>query len=315
MSVQQQRLTEKTKEIRDKYGLPALATTIVRDDGRTIISSVQGVKSTSLSESDPSNKATLANYFNLGSISKPITGFLLGCVIKKGLLKWDTKISDVFTEFKSIDFRNRTGINKDFINLKIYEIMSHTSGLFGTYYSVMDNEKKILQIVDPPEFNYDNVGGEFSRDIELKNHSSLIYLRYHYAILSLKGKKFKFNQPHNIGYDNKASTGYSSANLICVSLLERLLNKPLEIIIVENLFSPFHLPFKLGRLGDGMRYHSFSGNKYQSIEQWETDYSDFVAKTSSGGTVQLKDWQTLLKSTLEAQVLQALLILLNTKKL
>ena len=144
MGDKQMYIDQKTKAVLTKYGLPNLAAVLVRDNGQTVIHSAQGVRDSSLSANAASNKVTKNDYFNVGSISKPITGFLLACLIKQNVLSWNTKIADVFPEFRAKAFRDRCGMNDHFLDTKVYELMSHTSGINGTYFHTLNGEPSVM---------------------------------------------------------------------------------------------------------------------------------------------------------------------------
>lgn len=236
----QNALDDKAKAILSEYHIPNIAAVIVRDNGKTVVHTVQGVKNSNNSITAPNNQANKSHYFNVGSISKPITGFLIACLIKKGLLNWNTKIADVFTEFKSKAFRDRCGMNETFLETKVYELMAHNSGMNGYYYNDEDDNKTGHGDTDPFRFIQDQgiANGGNSRDKEWKNFEVLVYLRYLYVILCLKKEKYKLGSTQNLGYRNKAKAGYGSTCTIVTAMVERLMNKPFELIMTELLFHP-----------------------------------------------------------------------------
>ena len=83
MGNKQQYLDQKAKAVLTKYELPNIAAVLVRDNGQTVVHSAQGVRDSSASTSEASNKVTKSDYFNVGSIAKPITGFLLACLSRR----------------------------------------------------------------------------------------------------------------------------------------------------------------------------------------------------------------------------------------
>jgi CubicO group peptidase (beta-lactamase class C family) len=203
MADKRQYLDQKTKAVLDKYDLPNIAAVLVRDNGQTVVHSAQGIRDRNLSAGAASNKVTKNDYFNVGSISKPITGLLLACLIKQNILSWNTKVSDVFPEFKVKAFRDRCCMNENFLNTKVYELMAHTSGINGTYFHTPDGKPFVMDgdgdlvanqngDTDPYRFIADQgiQWGGNSRDKEWQNHQSLVYQRYLYTILSLKNKVY-----------------------------------------------------------------------------------------------------------------------------
>ncbi|MRG43914.1 serine hydrolase [Chitinophaga sp. SYP-B3965] len=285
----QKALDDKAKAVLSKYKLPNIAGVIVRDNGNTVMHTVQGVKNSSLSATTASNKATASSYFNVGSISKPITGFLISCLIKKGILSWDTKIKDIFPEFNSKPFRDRSGMNSTFLDTKIYELLSHTSGMNGYYFDQENNNDSSTRDTDPFRFIQDlgiNNGGN-SRDKEWKNFGAMIYLRYLYTILSLKKKKYLFNSPKNLGYQNTAKYGYGSTATICVSMAERKMGKNWEQIMNGLLADPLNnkLQITFGPLPGGMQYHGYDValGKYTPYPTYNNDLAPYNSKFIVGG--------------------------------
>jgi D-alanyl-D-alanine carboxypeptidase len=64
----------------------------------------------------------LSSKFHLGSNSKAITSFMIAKLVETGKLKWETKLLDLFPEFK-------TTTNPKFENTTIEQILSHTAGI------------------------------------------------------------------------------------------------------------------------------------------------------------------------------------------
>ncbi|MGN7724163.1 serine hydrolase domain-containing protein [Chitinophaga sp. 22620] len=255
-------LDNKAKSIRAKYGLPNIAGVIVRDNGNTIMHTVQGIRDASKNAAAAGNQATKADYFNVGSISKPITGFLIACLIKKGgVLTWGTRIRDVFPEFTSKTFRDRCGMNDSFLDTTVYELLGHTSGMNGSYYHIANNDEARDDDTDP--FRYIQDQGMFNKGNdrygEWRSYPALMYLRYLFTVLSLKKKKYKFNSSTNLGYQSKAKAGYGATATICAAMAERKTGKPWEQIMKELKASPLggRLHMINGSLPNGMQLHTY----------------------------------------------------------
>lgn len=282
-------LDDKAKSVRNKYGLPNIAGVIVRDNGSTIMHTVQGVKDSSKSASAADNQAGKTNYFNVGSISKPITGFLIACLVKKGILSWDTKIKDAFPEFNSKAFRDRSGMNDTFLETKVFELISHSSGMNGVQFFEENTTNDDLKPRDTDPFRFiqdlgTNYGGN-SRDKEWKNYESLMYLRYLYTVLCLKKKKYQFNSTKNLAYQNKAKSGYGSTVTICTAMAERKMGKAWELIMTELLFNPVQLQITFGKLPDGMQFHHYDEptGKYIPTPWMNNDLAPYSSKFMTGG--------------------------------
>lgn len=286
-------LNDTAKNLRTKYGIPNIAGVIVRNNGNTIMHTIQGVKNSSLSPTAASNQMTASDYFNVGSISKPISGFILACLIKKGVLTWSTTIEEVFPEFKSKTFRDRSGMNTTFLKLKVYELMAHVSGMNGTQFhpNYMENpdNKSYNGDTDPFRFMQDQgiINGGNSRDPEWMTKESLFYQRYLFTVLSLKKKKYQYGSNVNMGYQNKAHSGYGATVTICAAMAERRTGKTWEQLMDEVLAGPLQGQFKVkyGNLTNGAQFHYYDGatGKYVPNPGLDTALMPYSSKFPTGG--------------------------------
>jgi CubicO group peptidase (beta-lactamase class C family) len=283
----QKELDNRAKAVLETHGIPNIAAVIVRDNGATVLSTAQGIRDTSKSASDASNKVKKTDHFNVGSISKPITGFLIACLIKKGLLSWTTKISDVFPEFKSKAFRARCGMNENFLDTKVFELMSHTTGMTGWYYYALNNDTQRQRDTDPFRFLWDMgiQNGGNSRDKEWKTMSAVVYQRYLYTILCMKKEKYKFNSSRNFKFENTGRSGYGSMCTIAAAMVERKTGKPFETVVNELLSDTLDLQIKFGKLPNGMQFHSYDDaqDKYVPAPHMVNDFQLFASKNITGG--------------------------------
>lgn len=287
MADMQKELDDRAKAVLNKYGIPNIAAVIVRDKGATVLTTAQGIRDTTKSASLASNKVKKTDYFNVGSISKPITGFLIACLIKKGVLSWNTKIADVFTEFTSKAFRARCGMNENFLNTKVFELMSHTTGMTGYYYYALNNNDQRQRDTDPFRFLWDMgiYNGGNSRDKEWKNMNAVVYQRYLYTILCMKKEKYKFNSSRNFRLENKGDSGYGSMCTIAAAMVERKTGKPFETVVAELLSDTLQLQIKFGKLPNGMQFHYYDDaqDKYLPALNLNNDFAPFASKNITGG--------------------------------
>ncbi|MHC4524758.1 MAG: serine hydrolase domain-containing protein [Planctomycetota bacterium] len=104
------------EEIRKDCKVPALAASIIIGD-QIIASSAVGVR-----KWDTNVSVTRNDAFELGSITKLITGTLIGVLKDQGYMNWNTTIGEIFPEI----FPTCQSIYQE---IKIYQLLSHTSGL------------------------------------------------------------------------------------------------------------------------------------------------------------------------------------------
>lgn len=109
-------LRDKLEEIRERRKLPAVAASVVIGNDVVVASAVGFRK---WGEDVP---VTRNDAFELGSISKPITGTLIGILKDQGILNWDTTIGEMFPEM----FPGHYGGYK---KVTIRQLITHTSGL------------------------------------------------------------------------------------------------------------------------------------------------------------------------------------------
>ncbi|UOE43388.1 serine hydrolase domain-containing protein [Agromyces larvae] len=285
MGSKQDHLDQLVDEVLAGHGIPNLAAVMVHDDGQVVISSVAGVKDTSAPPS-PANTVTAGDYFNVGSVSKPLTGFLIACLIKQGLLHWDTRIVDVFPEFADPAFRARCGMNDTFLEITVAQLMSHTSGMNGWYYLAPNDSTGRIRDTDPFRFIQDQ-GIQFAdnpRSPEWQTFGALIYQRYLYTILNLKKERFHYGAAQSFHYDTKFLSGYGSTATTCASMVERLSGKPFEQLFDELL--PVHdVDMRYGPLPGAMQFHTFDlpTSAYRPLPHYNNDFSHWLSKFVVGG--------------------------------
>ena len=111
----------------------------LRKDGRTLYSIYEGATSFEQPDKDKNKKpnnlqsVNIINrdsLFDIASLTKPFcTATVIGIMVDKGLISFETKISDIYDEY-SISY------NKDLASVSIQQLLNHSSGLepwFGLY--------------------------------------------------------------------------------------------------------------------------------------------------------------------------------------
>ena len=182
--------------IQKHYQLPGLAIATIIDskiNEITIVGTNKTINGTAL---DKNSK------FQIASCTKSFTALLVASFVDEGLINWDTKISDVFTDIK---------IHKDFKEITIKQILSHKAGLKPFW-------------ADDEVFNINSVVPKLQGNVVKKRET--------FAIWNLtQPADFKFGGHH---YSNG---GY----VIIASMLEKLTGKPYEELIRERVFIPLQL--------------------------------------------------------------------------
>jgi CubicO group peptidase (beta-lactamase class C family) len=75
-----------------KHNVPGIVAAIIYD-GRLHAAGAAGVRARSFSE-----RVTLNDLFHIGSDTKAMTATLAAILVEKGLLKWDSKVIDIFPD-------------------------------------------------------------------------------------------------------------------------------------------------------------------------------------------------------------------------
>lgn len=104
------------ERIRGQHGLPALAAALVRGDA-IVASGATGVRR--VSEPAP---VALSDRFFIGSLTKEITGTLLGTLIDQGKVRWETTLGELFPEL-------RDTMTPVFRDATVEQVLRHRAGL------------------------------------------------------------------------------------------------------------------------------------------------------------------------------------------
>jgi len=85
-------VTSRLRPIRQKFGVPSMAAAVVTSEGVQFMG-VVGVR-----KRDTQIPVALEDLWHLGSDTKAMTSTLIARLVEKDLLKWDTKVGDVFPD-------------------------------------------------------------------------------------------------------------------------------------------------------------------------------------------------------------------------
>lgn len=177
--------------------IPGIAVSIFTGD-KILNEAVLGVRRLNSNDS-----IKLNDKFHLGSCGKAMTGFVAGRLVEKGLIKWDTKVFDVFPEFMDSS-------NIAYLNVTLNELLSHRSKVrtFGE-----DDEWAIL-----PSFK--------GKDNMERRHDFSKWL--------LRQKPVELDSIKKYTYSN---AGYT----VAAHMMEKVTAKPWENLINEELFRPLNI--------------------------------------------------------------------------
>jgi CubicO group peptidase (beta-lactamase class C family) len=223
---------------------PAVLAVIVRKNGRYVNSAVRGVRKNDLSESANGNSVQAGDIFPLASVSKPLSGYMLGVLLKLTRFHWNTTIGDAFPEFNNAFCRRHYRIKDDYLRTTIAQMMSHTARFRyapanGTYEALKDT------------------WGDFNaqENREFCDSGALRQRRYNYAITAQQDEP----GPLNV---------YNGGPILPAAMMERLTGKSYEQLMQEYLFGPLEMNgAKVGRqstaaaVPDGVWSHSYDFTK------------------------------------------------------
>ena len=109
-------VTSVLEPIRHKNDVPAIAAAVVTSDG------VQFVGVVGVRKRGTDIPVTLGDLWHLGSDTKAMTSTLIGRLVERGQLKWDTTMADVFPDLAP-------KMHADFQKVTLTQLLSHYAGL------------------------------------------------------------------------------------------------------------------------------------------------------------------------------------------
>ncbi len=116
------------KQVRAQYEVPAIAIAVVVD-GKIVDSAAVGVRSI-----EGPDQVTLADKFHWGSVTKSVTGTMLGSLIEDGVINPDLTLGEAFSDIDMLDaYRSVT----------LEQLMSHRGGI-PTYTELTMDMESIL---------------------------------------------------------------------------------------------------------------------------------------------------------------------------
>jgi CubicO group peptidase (beta-lactamase class C family) len=145
---------------REEFKVPAIAV-VVCNSKDTITSEIQGVRVYNRSQ-----RATLKDFFHIGSCSKSVLAVIAGKLVEEGKIKWNTPFFELFPEIAETSVKEYWNITLEDLLMCKAGIKAYTSGaeIFPEIDSSVPNRryefaKYLLQL--PPAAKYINGQFEF----------------------------------------------------------------------------------------------------------------------------------------------------------
>ncbi len=126
-------LKEIVEYIRVDANLPAMAVLLVHD-GKIIEMTATGLRSIK-----HSMRVTDEDKWHIGSLTKSMTSTLAAMLVKQEVMSWDTTIGDVYPELIG-------KMNSYYADVRLEELVSHTSGMRANFTDVSDDGSHLLDI-------------------------------------------------------------------------------------------------------------------------------------------------------------------------
>lgn len=263
-------LDQKARETIGKCGVPGLGAVLVAGERR--IRSAQGVRK--LGANDEQNTIHVDDKWFLGSISKPVTGTVIGILIQKGIgdITWTTRLKDVFPEIQT-----QSGAWSEYFNVTVEQFMAHTSGMPG----------EPLQPNDQPP-----------TDAALLSDANVIQRRRNYVEGAVRDEpEYKPGEGHV----------YSGGTIICAAMYEKRTGIRFDRLLKEHLYDPlgmahsgWGLSSSVGQL-DGLYLHEWNDAERSLVplESAQTQQSDFGSRTVAGNfTMSVGDMGRFIRENL-----------------
>lgn len=204
--------------IREETGVPALAAALARNDG-SIVHVTLGIRKNDVSADLAANRSRAGDRFSMGSVSKPMTGYLIAHLVQLGRMRWDMKIADVFGEFRNAACRSRYGVRSDYLDCTVEQLMAHATGLLYA-----------------PTNGFEMQGFDTNQIPGYATETSAVGRRYQYLVAAMQ------DQPGEIGV-------YSGGSVIVTAMAERLLQRSYESLMRDMVFGPLGMSqSSVGRL-------------------------------------------------------------------
>jgi len=243
-------LAELLESIRVQERLPALAAAIVLD------SKIYAAAAVGTRKANTNNWVSVDDKFLIASCSKAFTATLSAVLIQKGYLQWDTKLKEAFPDLN---------MRSEYEDITLIQLLSHRAGL-PEWIDHLTSKNVTAQFID----NWWN------------DRQSPVTMRAKYVKVNVK-QRLADKPGHSIFYSN---SGY----LIAGAMLEKIMGKPFEQLMTEEIFSPMGLhtagfgpPVKFDSENQPVGHSGF----FRAVHPG--DFPDYMAPTAVIH-ISIKDW-------------------------
>jgi D-alanyl-D-alanine carboxypeptidase len=185
-----------------EYGIPGIAVSIFTDN-RVLNNEVVGVRRLHFNDS-----LRITDRFHLGSCGKAITGYIVGMLVERGIIGWQTKVLNVFPEFADSSLAS-------YKDITLRDLLSHRSGTRP----FTENEEWA---------KLDNFRGLDNRQ-----------RRYAFTRWLLRQPPVKMDSVKQYSYSN---AGYA----VAASVVEKVTGKQWENLIQDELFRHMNIHVAFG---------------------------------------------------------------------
>jgi CubicO group peptidase (beta-lactamase class C family) len=231
-------LEQKVFETIGEYGVPALAAAVVTSQGADNAWAQWGIRKVG-GASDYSNLIVRIDKFNLGSISKVVTGFLMTKLIqeKVGGLTWDTTILDVFPDLPTdaADWQQEYG--PQLVTVQPDGTTTAAKLVWQKYYGQATMPYLLSHSAGFPYSPSTDVDLEWMNymDQSTMNTDSLMARRYLYVEHAVVDPPLYGAEGLGPGFV------YDGGAIICAAMAERLTGKTYEQLMHEYVFGPLDM--------------------------------------------------------------------------
>ncbi len=184
------------------FAIPGIAVSIFTGD-KILNEQVSGLRKLNTNDS-----IKISDRFYLGSCGKAMTGFVAGRLVEKGLIKWDTKVLDVFPEFK--DSSNLT-----YLNITLNDVLSHRARVKSFNYS----------------FECDTLRSFHGINTKTRRYDFIKWLLKQSPVEIDSVKKYTYSD-----------AGYA----VAASMMEKITGKAWNDLIADELFNPLNMTVTIG---------------------------------------------------------------------